>query len=107
MSEPRLGVEQLERGGWAGTGGSAERGRRVSYLTAARIARRWFPSCQSPGNSSCLLKCWAVGAQSSAGTEKQSRAVFQGQVKKQARALGCEVRAAAGKSAVSSVSLSA
>lgn len=47
MLEPRLGVEQLEGGGQGqglqqrGVGGCP------TYLTAARIARRWFPSCQS------------------------------------------------------------
>lgn len=88
MSEPGLGAEQLEGGGQglgaqrSGVGGCP------TYLTAAKVARSWFPSCQSPGNSLCLLKRWGVQAQCSTGTEKESGVVFRRQLKKQAGVLG-------------------
>lgn len=88
MSEPGLGMEQLEEGGqglgvqWSRIGGCP------TYLTAANIAGSCFPSCQSPGSSLCLLKCWGMHAQCSTSTEKESRVVFQRQFKKQAGVLG-------------------
>lgn len=88
MLEPGLGVEQLEAGG-QGPGVRRSRvGGCPTYLTAAKIARSCFPSCSSPGSSSCLLKRWGVRAQHSAGPGKGSRVVFWRQLKKQAGVLG-------------------